>query len=66
MRSFLALGLLVMLCACAGLTKGSDVGIGFDAMDTTSKEQKENEAWFNSYYGASTCTPTWGSECPSD
>ena len=37
------LSVLGMLAGCAGHQKGVDTGIGFDALNTQSKEDKENE-----------------------
>lgn len=63
MRVLFASALLLMLAACAGSEKGVDLGVGFDAMDTESKESKDKEKWFDSYYGEERCT--WNSTCPN-
>lgn len=42
---------MLLVSACAGHATGADVGAGFDTLDTESKESKENEKWFNSFYG---------------
>ena len=52
---------MLMLTACPGHVKGVDVGAGFDALDTQSKESKDNEKWWGSYYGK--CHNVWGDEC---
>ncbi len=59
------LAAMLLLAGCPGSVKGVDVGAGFDAMDTQSKESKEEEKWFNSYYGKSHCV--WGvGNCEGD
>jgi hypothetical protein len=67
MRAYIYLGALMVLCACSGYKTGSDVGIGFDAMNTQSKESKENDDWFSSFYGSKKCEPTlWSTYCKDD
>jgi hypothetical protein len=57
---------LVMLSGCAGYEKGVDAGIGFDALNTQSKEDKENEKWFKSFYGKNHCYGNWASDCADE
>jgi hypothetical protein len=61
MRNTTLMVALLLLAACAGSQKGVDRGAGFDALDTISKEEKEKEKWFDSFYGDSRCT--WNSTC---
>ena len=63
MRRMLGIMALLVLAGCAGAEKGSDVGIGFDALNTTSKDDKENDAWFNSFYGKNHCHGQWAGTC---
>ncbi len=60
--------MLVCLSACAGYQKGTDVGVGFDSLDTISKEEKEKQKWFDSFYGktASCETTIWGTKGSCD
>lgn len=61
--------LLAMLAVagCAGSEKGTDAGWGFDTFNTQSKEDKENEKWFDSFYGNNHCHGQWAGECtPGD
>lgn len=66
MRGVLTAALLLaamgMLTACPGYLKGNEAGVGISAMDTQSKESKENEKWFDSFYGKTKkCeTTVWG------
>ncbi len=62
-----SLVMLLALCGCAGHEKGADVGIGFDALNTQSKDDKENEKWFDSFYGTKKCEPSpWSTYCNDD
>lgn len=63
MRTLFISSAFLLLAACAGSEKGTDVGVGFDTMDTESKESKDKEKWFDSYYGEERCT--WNSTCPN-
>ena len=54
---------LLSLTACAGYQKGVDAGVGIDALDTTTKEQKDRDKWFKSFYGKDHCV--WGDGCSS-
>lgn len=63
MRALLYTLLLLPLAACAGSEKGVDAGWGFDFFNTQSKEDKENEAWFKSFYGKNHCHGQWMGEC---
>jgi hypothetical protein len=63
MRKLTLIFLLLSVAACSGLEKGSEAGIGFDAMNTISKEEKENDAWFGSFYGKNHCHGQWASDC---
>jgi hypothetical protein len=56
-----SVAMAVVLGSCAGSTTGKEAGIGFDAFNTQSKEDKENEDWFGSFYGKQRCV--WGSGC---
>jgi hypothetical protein len=64
MRALLISAVFLLLAACAGSEKGMDAGVGLDAMDTESKESKDNQKWFKSYYGKSRCV--WGDGCLGD
>lgn len=61
-----AVWLLVTLAACAGHQKGVDAGIGFDIFNTQSKQDKEDEKFFKSFYGKSHCYGNWASDCAND
>ncbi len=62
-RATLSLFLLLALGGCMGSEKGIDAGWGFDALNTQSKEDKEEEQWFNSFYGKNHCHGQWAGEC---
>ena len=52
--------LVLALCACSSMSEKShsifaDKVSGIDRLDPTSSEQKEEEKWFNSYYGQDHC-----------
>jgi hypothetical protein len=66
MRAPFAIVGLFLLAACAGHQKGVDVGVGFDAFNTQSKEDKENEKWFDSFYGRSNCHSLWSTYCDEE
>ena len=63
MRSFVtafAVGIsLMVLSGCMGSEKGN----GISRLDTISEEDKENAAWFGSFYGKKHCYGNWASEC---
>jgi hypothetical protein len=63
-NSIALLVVLANLTACAGYMTGKEVGIGFDAMNTISPEQEENEKWWKSYYGK--CHSLWSSTCEDE
>lgn len=62
-RAFIVGVMLTILSGCAGSEKGTDAGWGFDALNTQSKEDKENEQWFNSFYGTKHCYGQWAGDC---
>ena len=65
--SVLILGFaLTTLSACMGSEKGTDAGWGFFALDTVSKEDKENEKWFKSFYGTNHCHGQWAGDCEDE
>lgn len=61
-----AVSLLMILAACAGSQKGVDAGIGFDIFNTQSKQDKEDEKFFKSFYGKNHCYGNWASDCADD
>lgn len=61
MRRLLLAALPLILAACAGHEKGTDKGVGFFALDTESQASKDNQEWFDSYYGK--CHNVWGGSC---
>jgi hypothetical protein len=66
MRGAFSLVALLMLAGCTGHVKGIDAGVGFDAFNTQSKESKENEKWFDSFYGRGKCNSLWVTGCDED
>ena len=54
----------IILSGCAGYEKGVDSGLGIGAFNTQSKEDKEKEKWFNSFYGTNQCHGGWTVDCP--
>ncbi|MFZ4541407.1 MAG: hypothetical protein ACOYNL_06305 [Rickettsiales bacterium] len=62
----IAIAFLLGLSACAGYEKGKESGWGFDALDTISKEEKEEDKWFKSYYGKNHCYGQWAGDCEDD
>lgn len=50
-RCTFALLMLVSLAGCAGSVTGNEAGLGLGRLDTVSKEEIENEAWFDEFYG---------------
>lgn len=62
-RVILSVALLFSLSGCMGSEKGIDSGWGLDAFNTQSKESKEEEQWFNSFYGKNHCHGQWASDC---
>ncbi|MES2984001.1 MAG: hypothetical protein V4735_02305 [Pseudomonadota bacterium] len=61
-----AMALLLALTACAGFEKGSEAGLGLDAFTSSTKEEKENDKWFKSFYGKNHCYGAWASDCSDD
>jgi len=57
---------MVMLTACPGHVKGVDAGVGLEALNTQSKESKEEEKWWDSYYGRSKCNSLWVTGCDEE
>ena len=51
-----AFSCLLMLNGCMGYQTGK----GLNALDTVSKEEKEEDAWFKSFYGKDHCGVTVG------
>lgn len=56
MRTLLLSAVLLALTGCMGYQTGK----GLNALDTTSKEDKEDAAWFKSFYGKDHCGITEG------
>lgn len=50
-RCTIALLMLASLVGCAGSVTGNEAGLGLGRLDTVSKEEIENEAWFDEFYG---------------
>lgn len=62
-RKIASVLLLLSLSACMGTQTGAEAGWGLGALDTQSKEDKENDAWFKSFYGTNHCHGQWGGGC---
>lgn len=50
-RPTITLLMLALLAGCAGSVTGNEAGLGLGRLDTVSKEEIENEAWFDEFYG---------------
>lgn len=50
--------MVLSLSGCAGYEKGN----GIDRLNTQTAEEKENEAWFGSFYGKNHCG-VWEGVC---
>ena len=50
-RRIIACVLIPFLAGCAGSVTGNEAGLGLGRLDTISKEEIENEAWFDEFYG---------------
>jgi len=60
---------LLMLAACSSLSEKSSSPFaetlpGLGGLDTVSKEDKEDDAWFKSFYGTNHCG-VWSGTCAS-
>lgn len=50
-RRIIACLLIPFLAGCVGSVTGNEAGLGLGRLDTISKEEIENEAWFDEFYG---------------
>lgn len=69
-RITIALVALMMMNACSSLSEKStsifaDKQPGVSSLDTITKEDKEESAWFKSYYGTNHCG-VWAGTCPPE
>lgn len=69
-RIAIAFAALLMLNACTSLSEKSnslfaDKQPGVSSLDTITKEDKEESAWFKSYYGTNHCG-VWAGTCPAE
>ncbi len=67
-RFMVAVASLALLAGCTSLSEKSnslfaDKQPGIDNLDTITKDDKEEKAWFGSFYGSNHCG-VWEGTCP--
>jgi hypothetical protein len=67
LRLFMTILPLLMISACSSLSEKSssifaEKPSGLSGLDTITKEDKEEEAWFKSFYGTNHCG-VWAGTC---